>query len=65
MIWLLYLFLLSLLVTNASATGMLTYISYQLYQTRQRVMSFFVGVVAIVFGLNLIVVLSSIFDYFN
>lgn len=63
MIWLLYAFLISLIITNASITGILAYISYQLYQTRQHFIGFFIGVAAIVFGLNLLVVLGSVFNY--
>ncbi len=63
MIWLLYAFLTSLVITDASITTGLVYISYQLFKTKQRAMSFFVALTAILFGLNLIAIFTTMFDY--
>ena len=57
--WIFYTFLVSLIVVNIAATGVLIYISYQFFKAEQKKKGVLFGVVSVIFAFNLFVILTS------
>ena len=57
--WIFYTFLVTLIVVNIAATGVLTYFSYQFFKAEQKKMGVLFAIVSVIFAFNLFVILTS------